>query len=212
MKYILSNATIYFYLRQAATLGIPFKKWFQLFKLSDKRILDLGCGPADIMRFANDDLKKPEYYLGIEISDKYIAQASSLLKQKSIDHNLVNLDLTRLQTTEISSQLYELATENQVNLALLIGVMHHIDDQSVIETLNLLYDINSIQQIYTEDVILEENNFINNFYSRLDRGEFVRTKQDYDELIRKSKWNSFETFITHPGVFKINYYHFRIYR
>jgi SAM-dependent methyltransferase len=40
----------------------------------NERIADLGCGPSDILRFL-DPNTKPLFYLGIDMSDRYLKYA-----------------------------------------------------------------------------------------------------------------------------------------
>ena len=72
IKQILHNPVCYHYIRQAMIGGLPFQDWIRLCGLDqeDKRIADLGCGPADILRHVSSS-QRPDFYLGIDISESF---------------------------------------------------------------------------------------------------------------------------------------------
>ena len=75
------------------------------------RILDLGCGPAEILRFLPDDID----YVGYDISETYIHTAREKFKGRGEFH-------CRLLELEEAKSL------EKFDLVMAIGVLHHMDD------------------------------------------------------------------------------------
>jgi hypothetical protein len=96
-----------------------------------------------------------------------------------------------------------------LNIATLIGVIHHLSDEAVLNTLNMLYQSKSIQEVFTQDIIANRNP-INDFFVKIDRGENVRTFEEYEVLLKKSNWKIKKVFWTTPGLFPIKYIHFNL--
>ena len=69
---LLSKPGMYHYLRQGLTGGMPFRRWIDLYGFNDPHhgSWDLGCGPADMLRYIGSPL--PEFYLGVDLSTPYL--------------------------------------------------------------------------------------------------------------------------------------------
>lgn len=209
---ILDIPTCYHYIRQILLLGMPLKAWasYGNYDKSHERIADLGCGPSDILRYVNRD-HMPAFYLGIDISDRYLRHARAKAAQVGIDSKFLTLDLSMLKADPaIRLDLLRILNDYQITTVNLFGVLHHIDDAGVISTLNTLYDAPSIKSLNTEDVLWIKSNIINNFYASLDRGTYVREEQEYDALISQTKWKSIEKVWSHAGVWPVKYLHYRL--
>jgi hypothetical protein len=121
------------------------------------------------------------------------------------------MDLGRLrEDKEIQNELIRLLNENQITTVNLFGVIHHIDDLSAIETLNTVFDATTVTSLNTEDVLFIKGNRINNFYASLDRGDYVRQEDEYDALIKKTKWENVDKTWSHAGVQYVKYIHYRL--
>jgi SAM-dependent methyltransferase len=176
---------------------------------SSTRILDLGCGPADIFRFIGNQ-EKPSYYYGLDISDEYINDATSLLKKENIDHTVEIIDLTKIgMDINIDAKIRKIVADNKLNTVLLIGVLHHLPTEAINNTLSLLFSCESIKNIYTEDIVRNMNP-INDFFVKLDRGEFVRETDEYVNLLEKTDWKIAKQFWTTAGLSSIKYIHFQL--
>ena len=72
----LNQPTIYRILRGLLTGGLPYESWVKKYHLNlpDARISDIGCGPADILRFVDANCL-PEFYLGLDINRNYLETA-----------------------------------------------------------------------------------------------------------------------------------------
>jgi len=58
--------------------------------------------------------------------------------------------------------------------------------------------------------LVMDNNKINNFYASLDRGEYVRTEQEYDDLMDNTTWDKKDKKWSQAGVSKVKYIHYRL--
>lgn len=212
LKKLLSNPFFYHYSRQFLLLGLPLKAWaaYGNYYNKNERIADLGCGPADILR-SIDTLNKPAFYLGIDHSGRYLKHAALRADKIKLPSKFLNLNLDLLSANEeIKTQLVNSLDENQITTVNLFGVIHHLHDYAVVTTLNAVFDSASIRSLNTQDVLLLARNPVNNFYASLDRGEYVRTEDQYDALFKKSKWKKMDKSWSRAGVRKVKYIHYRL--
>ncbi|MCL6435025.1 MAG: methyltransferase domain-containing protein [Leptolyngbyaceae cyanobacterium HOT.MB2.61] len=133
------------------------------------RILDIGCGPADILHYmpAVD-------YVGFDENPRYIAFAQSKLGDRGTFYcNRVNA--TSLQT---------LGREGSFDLVLAIAILHHLDDEEATQLFQLAHQalkpggrFVSIDACYTK-----RQSPIARFIISIDRGRYVRQDQEYVKL------------------------------
>jgi SAM-dependent methyltransferase len=214
MKSLLSNPCLYYYARQCAVFGLPFRKWVALYHLNrdDERIADVGCGPADMLRFV-DINSKPSYYLGIDISEKYIENANAKASLLGIPADFIVMDLESITFSDsIQGRLKALLEEKGITTVLLLGVLHHINDVASTTLLNTIFEVRNVQTIITQDVLIMPRNIVNNFFASRDRGRFVRTESAYDRLLELTKWKGIEKHWTNPGISSIKYIHYKLRR
>ena len=211
---LLSHPGFYHYARQILLLGMPLKKWAEYGNYfdPDERIADLGCGPADILRFV-DSKRKPDFYLGIDISDRYLRQAARKADRIGLASKFIRLDLSELSSDEkLQIQLIELLSEYKITTVNLFGVLHHIDDRSVISTLQVVSKGAMVKSLNTQDVLTIPDQHINNFYVSLDRGGHVRDEDHYDALIKKTPWTLRDKKGSQAGVRSVKYIHYRLHK
>jgi SAM-dependent methyltransferase len=214
MKSLLSNPCFYYYARQLMVGGLPFREWVSLYQLNrrEERIADIGCGPADMLRYVKRD-SKPGYYLGIDISEKYIEQAKAKACRLNIPSDFVPMDLEKLPySANVQSELRTLIDEKDISTVLLLGVLHHIDDDAVTMVLDLIFDMPKVSLVITQDILTIPGSFINNFFAAKDRGKFVRTEKYYDQLLGSGRWKHIEKYWTKPGISSIKYIHYKLSR
>ena len=137
-----------------------------------KYILDLGCGTGDIL----DCITGEKRYIGIDNNKKYIEQNKERFKGRKT----ANFYYADLNT-------YAEKCEGKFDMILLIGVIHHISDDEVekamISIKNLLNKggiFISHDPCYTKDM-----NPIARILCKLDRGQYVRYKEQYIEMMNK---------------------------
>ena len=214
MRSFLSNPSLYYYARHIVLCGLPFREWVSMYHLnhSQERIADIGCGPADILRYVTVNCK-PEYYLGIDISDQYIEQAKSKTKRLGVDADFITIDLMQLPYSQgLQNRLVSLIDEKNISTVLLLGLLHHIDDDSVTAMLNIIFTMPKVKHVITQDVLIIPGNSINNYFASRDRGNYVRNEGSYDNLIDSTRWKIEKKFWTHPGLRSIKYIHYKLSR
>ena len=133
-------------------------------------VLDCGCGPAQYR-----ELIKCTKYVGIDFNEKYINKAiKKFPKDDFFVSDIVNFDFKR---TEKFSQI------------LLFGLLHHLNDQNAKKLINILKNqLKEDGKIITFDplyVFDKKDTYtkLANFFASKDRGNYVRTEEEYKKLI-----------------------------
>lgn len=128
------------------------------------RILDLGCGTADIL----DHLPTTDY-IGFDPSERYVTDARSRFGDRG--RFVTSLDD---------------ATELQVDrtLAIAIGVLHHVDDRSAASMIELA--ASSLEpggrMVTVDPTIVDGQHWAAKFLASQDRGQHVRSPEGTAEL------------------------------
>jgi SAM-dependent methyltransferase len=135
---------------------------------SGMSILDIGCGPADILAHLSD----VEYW-GFDISEAYIKRADDIFGTRGRFH------CKQLQVDD----LHELP---KFDVALATGFLHHLDDQSALEVMRLAFQaLKPGGRLLTVDPCFDSfQSSIARFLVKNDRGQNVRTKEGYEALAR----------------------------
>jgi len=129
-------------------------------------LLDLGCGPADII----DYLPSVDYW-GFDISEYYIKHAAKKYGSRGnfVCRHLTDADLPSLPKFDI---------------VVASGVLHHMDDDVAQSLMRLAHcALKPGGRLVSVDPCLAEGqNPIARFLIMQDRGRNVRTKISYDQL------------------------------
>ena len=130
------------------------------------KILDIGCGPANIL----DELPGVEYW-GFDISEIYIERARAKYSNRGRFY-CCHLNQTNL------------AELPQFDVVLGMGIFHHLDDKESRELLELAYAaLKPGGRFVSMDPCLEAGqNFLARFLILKDRGQNVRTQEGYKTL------------------------------
>jgi SAM-dependent methyltransferase len=130
------------------------------------RILDIGCGTADILEHLPD-----VDYLGFDSSDRYVEAA----RQRFGDRGRF--------VTAAPSEVDDTFGDRTVVTA--IGVLHHLDDETAHEALELatkaLRPGGSF--ISVDPTLTDDQHRIARFLIEHDRGQFVRTPEQMRALV-----------------------------
>lgn len=158
-------------------------------QLPGQRILDIGCGTANVLAYFNQ-----ASYVGIDINAEYIEKARTRFDGQGefhcIDLNDANL-----------------ASLGKFDLVLLLGVLHHLNDA---ETAKLMRSIPAVMQpdgvvITIDPTVVARQHLIARVLAKLDRGRFVRSPENYRKLFQ----NEFviKTEITKHDLLRVPYSH-----
>lgn len=131
------------------------------------RVLDIGCGNADLAVFVPDC-----EYLGVDSNADYIAFA----RQRNID--VIEADV---------AQLLDLGYEF-FDVAIGIGLLHHLNDDQVANVLNACRAVLRPQGriLFVEPTFHPEQGTISRRLMLSDRGNFVREQDQYLQLARQA--------------------------
>jgi SAM-dependent methyltransferase len=148
------------------------KQWFidDVLCLRDgQKLVDVGCGPADIL----DRLPGVEY-VGLDISDVYIQAAKAKFKTRGGAKFLSGSveDWTRDPLT------------HEADVVLANGVLHHVDDDEAKKILEFAYRAlkGNGRFIFYEPCYLIWQSGISAYFMSRDRGQNIRTEQEWKEL------------------------------
>lgn len=135
-----------------------------------ERIVDIGCGPADIVSELPDGVE----YVGIDMSPEYIEAARARFGHRA-----------SFYCQSISSEIgVRLAP---FDIAMANGVLHHLDDAQALDLLKLARaSLTAGGRLVTLDgCYLPSQPAIARWLLKMDRGKHVRALEAYVELARR---------------------------
>ncbi|MDQ7248371.1 class I SAM-dependent methyltransferase [Dongia sedimenti] len=137
--------------------------------VAGQSILDIGCGPAEIVKFLPD-----VRYCGVDHSASYIDRARRAFGDRATFHlgDVGDLPLDRL---------------GHFDIAIAIGVLHHINDQTAQDMLRAARDALAPNgRLVTADpCYFPGQNPLTRFIISKDRGQHVRAIDAYLDLVRR---------------------------
>ena len=136
--------------------------------LTSKAVLDLGCGTGILA-----GLFEPASYLGIDMNPHYIVRAQRM-------HPDYYFRVMDGQQLDLPTGMYD--------MVIIGGVIHHVGDR---EAVDILSEVKRVLQPLTGRLVMWEDvrtqrrwNLIGKFIQRLDVGEYIRTEQEYLQIVR----------------------------
>lgn len=157
-----------------------------------ERVLDIGCGPADIL----DHLPRGVEYYGFDINPSYIDSAKRRYGERGRFH-CQRVSEARIFTDEPDSFDIVLAT----------GILHHLDDREAIDLFEIAKRaLRPGGRLVTFDgCYVDGQSRVARYLLGRDRGEFVRTREGYTRLA-ESVFGEVNASITHD-LLRIPYTH-----
>ncbi len=147
---------------------------------TNEKILDIGCGPADILKF----LPKEADYTGIDMNKDYIMNAS----RRYPDKNFVCADITT----------NSFALENELfDTVFFIGVQHHLTDSEMEATLRFAKSKlkKGGRLLALEPVVTQNRGPIEKWFMNNDRGKYIRTADHYQKITTQVVTNYAQTIL-----------------
>ena len=137
-------------------------------KKTNLNILDIGCGPAEILK----SLNYSNYY-GFDTNRNYINYAKKNYK-KNCHFFCENFNAKKIKKIKF-------------DYVILLGLLHHLNSQEINK---LLKEIKKVLKkkgnlLTIDNIYIKNQNFIAKKLIDLDRGMFVRTKNEYLEILKK---------------------------
>jgi SAM-dependent methyltransferase len=165
-----------------------FKEWVQT--TDESAILELGCGPNTSLPFI-----RYRSYHGVDINPKHIAQHHS--KRSDVTHFHVG-----------AAQDIVPLLEQQFDVVLALGFLHHLNDASVASLLDA-----SIQKLsptgciyFLEPIYLSKQHPFAKFLKDKDSGQHIRSLGEYEALLARDGFG-LDVKISHD-LLRVPYDHF----
>ena len=153
------------------------------------RVLDLGCGPADILNFLTPFID----YTGIDASSNYIGAA----KNKFPDQKFI------CTTFDSNTKL-----DGKFDVVLAVGLIHHLNDET---SRNLIVNASKVlndggQFITLDNVLYNGQSWLNRWIIKQDRGNYIRNLREYTSLFPQDKFSQIQ-FDLREDLLRIPYSH-----
>lgn len=144
-----------------------------------QKILDIGCGPADILKYLPKDVD----YTGIDLSEDYIINACKAHPhQRFICANVA-------EALPLDRELFD--------TVFFIGVQHHLTDVEMEATLRFAWSkVKSGGRLLSlEPVRLPGQGRLERWFMDNDRGKHIRTAEHYRQISEKVQKGGSQTIL-----------------
>lgn len=137
---------------------------------SGMRMLDVGCGPADILRYLPEDVD----YVGVDGSERYIGRAKSTFRNRG---EFIHVEFE-------GSGAPDVLDVDPFDVVASMGVLHHLDDRQAVEMLRWSKSMfgERARFVSFDGCYVEGQSKVARYMLSKDRGEFIRTHEEYVEI------------------------------
>ncbi len=144
------------------------------------RILDIGCGPADILNYMLE-----VEYIGFDMSQKYINAAQRHFGKRG------TFFCQKVETVTVKDL-------ERFDLVIAHGVIHHLSDKEASQLFKLAQTVlKPTGRLLTLDgCFVQRQSYLAKLFISLDRGKYVRTPIEYSQLASIS-FSNIKTAIRH---------------
>lgn len=158
---------------------------------ADMRVLDIGCGPGDILSVLPDC-----NYVGFDISQAYVDAARERYGARG-----------RFHVAGVGDVDTSLVGDQPVDRVISKGVLHHVDDDTAAALFELAASVSTPDTVVaTIDPCLHANQHpVAAWLARRDRGQAVRHPEDYAAFARKH-FHDVEV-VVHTDLLRLPYSH-----
>ena len=164
--------------------GFDYGPAYQRLKVGENDVvLDIGCGMGDSMKH----LKNFRFYYGFDTDKRAI---ETFRKNHSAPNIILN---NRICTAADIQQL-------QPTKCVLIGLVHHINDDDARALLQSLAANTQLQGTVTLDTVFVPGRWLSNMFAAADRGRHVRTTEQYRQLFASAGMDVQEEFWIVSGI------------
>ncbi len=154
-----------------------------------ERVLDFGCGPGTMLPYLGDVV-----YTGIDLNADHIATAKTQFGDRAAFHagDIETLDKD---------------IHGPFDLAICVGVLHHLDDSQVDSLCRIVFDRLAPQGrfVTVDPAFVEGQNAIARWLASRDSGQSVRAPEGYSQRIRQF-FPSVEVSVRH-NLLRVPYTH-----
>lgn len=158
---------------------------------ADMRVLDIGCGPGDILSLLPDC-----DYVGFDISQAYVDAARQRYGARG-----------RFHVAGVGDVDTSLVGDQPVDRVISKGVLHHVDDDTAAALFELAASVSTPDTVVaTIDPCLHADQHpVAAWLARRDRGQAVRHPEDYAAFARQH-FNDVEV-VVHTDLLRLPYSH-----
>ena len=133
-----------------------------------KNIIDIGCGESDVHNYFK--INNKQKYFGYELDDYLVNKLKKKYTKKNFYFSKKNIEQINFKRFNPKN-----------TIILLIGIFHHIDDQTIKVFLS---KTKKFKTVSIDAVILPDQNFITRLLFFFDKGNFIRSFRGYKKIIK----------------------------
>ena len=146
---------------------------FKKYKNKNIKLLDICCGDSHILNYIKPYLSN---CLGIDNNQNYLKNS----KKKYKKFDFIDANIEQIQNLKI-------VKKTKINFIFLNGAIHHLNNKTVKKLILFLKKKFPKAIFLSIDPLNNNNKFINKIMIKLDRGEHIRTKKLYSEIMGQKK-------------------------